>query len=114
MNWLAYLREIGRIQFRHIRVIGILPYRRVQCRQKRLAVIAREAIHWIVSLGCVEGVQSSAVKIQRQIVTCDNIWQDGVIEAKYLDCESANRGWVGSRRNDATRDVIWPDNKSFS
>lgn len=74
LKWLVYIREIGRIQFRHIRVIGSLPYRRIQCREKNLAVIAREAIQWIVSLGCVEGVQSGAVKILRQIVACDNIW----------------------------------------
>lgn len=113
LKWLVYFREISRIQFCYIRVIGSLPYRHIQCWQKRLAVIAREAIQRVISLGCVEGVQSGTVKILRQIVACNDIWQDRVVETKYLDCESANRGWVGSRRNDTTRDVIWPADKKF-
>lgn len=113
LKWLFESWKIDRIQCRHVCIIGILPYRHIQCRQQHLAVITREAIERIVGLGCMEGIQSSTGKFHRQIVACDDVWKDGVVEAKYMDCEPANRGWIGSRRNDTTRDVIWPLDKSF-
>lgn len=110
---LTDVRKTDGIKCRHIGVVSILSHRRIHFWEQDFAIIAWEAVDRVVDSSCVEGIQSSTGKtsIQRQIVARDDVWQDQVAKAKYLDRESANRGWIGGRRDNAVGNIIWPAEK---